>query len=300
MKGSEEATDAGPELHKGLGPLEQFDTNDDGSADTEDFLPDSGVGGTPMPHTLDIAKQVLDDQGRPDARKLILVVTDGLPDYNLPGSSSIPYSVTDPDTGDTYEQNGTYNTDSGSGGDSDCTELNETEGVADDIKAGGIDILAVGIGIGDTDCDPDEDGNPIGGDTFLECRVAGLAGSSPSNCAPDQFFDPDDDPEFDSLDDVSLAIAQQLTGSDGTGEQVIFRGTLRDAETALTGEGIALDWNPETEERAPYPAFATHCFGFAWWVPRDVGNHIQSDKATFDLAFYAEQARNNDSPGQTI
>jgi hypothetical protein len=44
----------------------------------------------------------------------------------------------------------------------------------------------------------------------------------------------------------------------------------------------------------------THCFGLAWWVPEDVGNEIQSDSASFDLGFYAEQCRNNDNPGQSL
>jgi hypothetical protein len=36
---------------------------------------------------------------------------------------------------------------------------------------------------------------------------------------------------------------------------------------------------------------------FAWWVPVDHGNEIQSDSATFDLGLYAEQCRHNDGSG---
>jgi hypothetical protein len=36
---------------------------------------------------------------------------------------------------------------------------------------------------------------------------------------------------------------------------------------------------------------------FAWWVPVDHGNEIQSDSATFDLGIYAEQCRHNDGSG---
>jgi predicted ribosomally synthesized peptide with SipW-like signal peptide len=37
-----------------------------------------------------------------------------------------------------------------------------------------------------------------------------------------------------------------------------------------------------------------HCVGFAWWLPVDHANEIQTDSVTFDLGFYAEQCRHND------
>jgi len=51
--------------------------------------------------------------------------------------------------------------------------------------------------------------------------------------------------------------------------------------------------------------FPTACFrgetdfsaAFAWWVPVDHGNEIQSDSAEFDLGFYTEQCRHNDGSG---
>lgn len=39
-----------------------------------------------------------------------------------------------------------------------------------------------------------------------------------------------------------------------------------------------------------------HCVAFAWWVPREVGSEIQSDRYKFSIGFRAEQCRNNDSP----
>jgi predicted ribosomally synthesized peptide with SipW-like signal peptide len=39
-----------------------------------------------------------------------------------------------------------------------------------------------------------------------------------------------------------------------------------------------------------------HCVALAWWVPRDVGNEIQSDTYEFDVTFRTEQCRNNDDP----
>lgn len=39
-----------------------------------------------------------------------------------------------------------------------------------------------------------------------------------------------------------------------------------------------------------------HCVALAWWLPRDVGNEVQSDTYTFDVTFRTEQCRNNDDP----
>ncbi|WP_257299627.1 SipW-dependent-type signal peptide-containing protein [Haloarchaeobius sp. FL176] len=53
--------------------------------------------------------------------------------------------------------------------------------------------------------------------------------------------------------------------------------------------------------------FPTACFRgggsvyngvFAWWLPVDHGNEIQSDSATFTLGLYTEQCRHNDGSGQ--
>jgi predicted ribosomally synthesized peptide with SipW-like signal peptide len=44
------------------------------------------------------------------------------------------------------------------------------------------------------------------------------------------------------------------------------------------------------------PLCPEHCVGLAWWVPRDVGNEIQSDTYQFDLTFRTEQCRHNDNP----
>jgi predicted ribosomally synthesized peptide with SipW-like signal peptide len=52
-------------------------------------------------------------------------------------------------------------------------------------------------------------------------------------------------------------------------------------------------------------SFPTACFrgetdfsaAFAWWVPVDHGNEIQSDSVEFDLGFYTEQCRHNDGSG---
>jgi predicted ribosomally synthesized peptide with SipW-like signal peptide len=277
-----------PVLQKGMGPLSQFDTDGDDNANVGEFLPDVGYGNTPMPYALDLARKVLQDQGRGDARQVILLVTDGLPDYVGSGDSTLPYIVEDSGTGDTYTSD---EYDGSSNGSTTCTELDETGGVADDIKGEGIDILGVGIALGDTDCD---DGGIVAGDTFLQCQVTGLA-PTPNTCEPNQFFDVDN---YDDLEDVAEDIGMQLVGGDATGEQVIFRGTLREAETLLTdGNGFPLDADRDTAGRQCFQPWQTHCFGFSWWLPYDVGNHVQSDKAGFDIGFYTEQCRHNDGSG---
>ncbi|MFD1644434.1 VWA domain-containing protein [Haloarchaeobius litoreus] len=285
-----------PVLQKGMGPLSQFDEDNDGDADVGESLPEQGNGNTPMPHALDLARKVLQDQGRGDARQVILLVTDGLPDYVSSGPT-VPYTVEDPDTGDTYTSE---NYDGNSDGASSCTELDETGDVADDIKGEGIDILGVGIDIGDTSCqEEDDDGNlvTIAGDTFLQCRVTGLA-PSPDTCEPNQFFDVDD---YADLEDVAEDIGMQLVGGDATGEQIIFRGTLREAETLLTdGNGYPLDADRDTEGRQCFQPWQTHCFGFSWCLPYDVGNHVQSDEAGFDIGFYTEQCRHNDGEQEAV
>ncbi|WP_336036689.1 SipW-dependent-type signal peptide-containing protein [Halobacterium yunchengense] len=40
-----------------------------------------------------------------------------------------------------------------------------------------------------------------------------------------------------------------------------------------------------------------HYLGFAWWLPTDVGNEVQTDSVRFDLGFHAEQCRHNDAGG---
>jgi len=295
---TEDVQSAGLTLRESLGPLENFDDDDDGNADIGDLFPDAGEGGTPTPHAIDVGSLILEDGGRSDARQILLLVTDGNPDFN-PGQM---YSAGG------FTQSLSYSSDSGSDNESTCKELEETDRAADFAESKGIEILVTGIDIGTTNCDVDGttllDSADIGsglieGDTFLRQRIASSI---------NQFFDADN---FSNLDAVTDAIAQQLVGGGGNGDEVIFTGTLREAETLLTkndGLGIPLDGDRDTPfdeetgdgEREPFPPFTTACFGFAWWVPTEVGNEIQSDRATFDLSFYAEQSRNNEDPGQSF
>jgi predicted ribosomally synthesized peptide with SipW-like signal peptide len=92
-------------------------------------------------------------------------------------------------------------------------------------------------------------------------------------------------------------------------EEVFLEGTLREVLTELSsGNGVPLDGDqgddfdeiggdPTASTRGCFSAGDTHYLGFEWWIPTEVGNEIQSDTATFDLGFYAEQCRNNDGSG---
>jgi predicted ribosomally synthesized peptide with SipW-like signal peptide len=94
-------------------------------------------------------------------------------------------------------------------------------------------------------------------------------------------------------------------------EQVFRRGTLaEDLEALSAGQGIPLDGDLATdfdELAGDDAAVARECFepetshyvGFAWWVPPEVGNEIQTDSVSFDLGFYTEQCRHNDGSGVT-
>jgi len=78
-------------------------------------------------------------------------------------------------------------------------------------------------------------------------------------------------------------------------------GSLRDVLEALgSGKGLGLGGDISAEDgggmgpRNCFSAETEHSVAFAWWVPIDHGNEIQTDTVTFDLSFYTEQCRHND------
>jgi predicted ribosomally synthesized peptide with SipW-like signal peptide len=253
-------------------------------------FPDDPVNAnaTPMPAALDIGRQLLTNEGRPDAKKVIVLVTDGGPNYagDGPGGSTTEFSG----SGHPY----TTTLDNGDGGSNISSgEQDETVSIAEDIYASEeYEIYTVGI----TD-DP-------GLDTFLATGVA--------QPGPDNHFNVS--ANFDGINVAAEELANAVTGQ----EEVIFRGTLRETLEALQandGRGIPLDRGLDTEfyetsyqgEEGPDPeddpdrecfmGSNTYCFGFAWWLPIDHGNEVQGDSATFDLGFYTEQCRHNDGAG---
>ena len=85
-------------------------------------------------------------------------------------------------------------------------------------------------------------------------------------------------------------------------------GSLRSVLTQLaSGNGVGLSGDISAEEGGGTgrDCFSsgdgedgtTHSVAFAWWVPTDHGNEIQTDSVTFDLSFYTEQCRHNDGSG---
>ena len=67
--------------------------------------------------------------------------------------------------------------------------------------------------------------------------------------------------------------------------------------TALNGDIPAEEGGGAAGARNCFSGGTEHSVVFAWWVPVDHGNEIQSDSATFDLGLYAEQCRHNDGSG---
>ncbi|QKY16514.1 VWA domain-containing protein [Halorubrum sp. CBA1229] len=98
-------------------------------------------------------------------------------------------------------------------------------------------------------------------------------------------------PDPADLDTVYAEIAQIVLA----GELKILSGTMSEVFAELA-DGEALDGNRQEEGRQPYPGATTQCIGFEWTLPAEVGNEIQTDSVSFDLAVYAEQSRHNDNP----
>jgi len=297
-----------------LGDVSRF-TNGGPLDPPGDLLPDSGDGNTAMPGGLDLARMILNDtannESRPDSRKVIILISDGAPDYADfsgedpdPTNNYVEYEVTH--DGDSYISN---SFDAGSGtGTSTQDEKDETAALASDIHTGptgwpphsipgnqtdfdgddGVDILAVGI-------TPDPN-DPL--NAYLQNRIA---------TTPNDFYSTEFGPD---LEETAAQIVDDLVVT-GEGEEVFFTGTLGELCSELTandGRGIPLDGDRDTsydefgdpedaDARQCFDASATHCFGLSWWVPLDHGNEIQSDGVEFDLGFYTEQCRHNDGSG---
>jgi hypothetical protein len=118
--------------------------------------------------------------------------------------------------------------------------------------------------------------------------------------------------DFDDLGAVADALVQDLVMA----EEVFFRGSLRAALDRLGSTapdssvpGIPLDGAPgdgydeiqgdaTDPTRDCFPDSTTQYIGFAWYLPVDHANEIQTDSVSFDLGFYTEQCRHNDGAGQ--
>jgi hypothetical protein len=100
--------------------------------------------------------------------------------------------------------------------------------------------------------------------------------------------------EVDSPHDVDNDTAIELSGE----QAIVARGTLGEVLTSLQeGHGIPLDADSRGPPRDCFPNSTTRYVGFAWWLPVDHANEIQTDRVQFDLGFYTEQCRHNDGSG---
>ena len=263
-------------------------------------LPSLSYGGnTPMPGAIDIADQVLDDQGRPDALPVVVVVTDGGPNYGE-SVSDPSYSASVGGSSYSAPRGPGFSADDGSPGydNNDSTsstvtedEQDETALVADAVKAGpdGSRIAVLNISPGTTELGGGRDLSD-----YLEDEIASAG-----------FYNEIPVSNFAAVaDDIAAEVVVQ--------EEVFFNGSLRTALTALEGNegrGVPLDGDrattfdeladPEDDpNRDPFTgAGVTHCVGFQWWLPVNHANQIQGDTVGFDIGFYAEQSRHNTGVG---
>ena len=144
-----------------------------------------------------------------------------------------------------------------------------------------------------------------------------LRSASENGLTEPEADDPDEGEGVELLDVVQAAVWID-DGGDGPGgnedgnnyqngtEEPLVVGSIAEV-LGMLGEsnlGAALNGNIPAEEgggavdaRNCFSANTVHSLVFAWWVPVDHGNEIQSDSATFDLGLYAEQCRHNDGSG---
>ncbi|WP_435364373.1 VWA domain-containing protein [Haloarchaeobius sp. DYHT-AS-18] len=168
------------------------------------------------------------------------------------------------------------------------------------------------------------------GDDATATTLQSIASSS------DDFFD---DADIDNIEQVFAQIAQAIVGEkcflsgslrdtlrvlsssapnsgvagvplDGNraeGSFVEVGGDDTDSD-GVPDENLTLDPAASTDIVADEPTAAgrdcyanseTQHIGFAWWLPVDHANEIQTDSVSFDLGFYTEQCRHNDGAGQT-
>jgi len=146
-----------------------------------------------------------------------------------------------------------------------------------------------------------------------------LQSASENGVTEPEADDPDEEEGVVELLDVVQAAVWIDDGGDGPGgnedgnnyqnggESPLAIGSLRDVlgmDGELTGSnGTALNGDIPAEDGGGmsdlncFSGDTEHSIVFAWWVPVDHGNEIQSDSATFDLGLYTEQCRHNDGSG---
>jgi len=143
-----------------------------------------------------------------------------------------------------------------------------------------------------------------------------LRAASENGTTEPEADDPDEESGVVELLDTIRAALWVDDGGDGPGgnadgnnfqnadETPLVVGTLRDVlGVGAGGSGAVLNAGLNGDLPAAqgggtgrncFSAETTHSLVFAWWLPVDHGNEVQSDGVRFDLGLYAEQCRHND------
>jgi predicted ribosomally synthesized peptide with SipW-like signal peptide len=227
----------------------------------------------------------------------------------LPANNAWLIAVDDPDQ---FLENTQYESYNDAEGDLVCTEDGGASSQADDAPKPVIELDDVKPGdFGEITFD------------FILCDNPGyvwlngdLQSASENGITEPEADDPDEEDGVVELLDVVKAAVWIDDGGDGPGgnadgnnyqndgETIFETGSLREVLGLIDGNnGTALTGNMNAEqgggtgEQGCFSADTVHSVAFAWWVPVDHGNEIQSDTATFDLGFYTEQCRHNDGSG---
>ncbi|MFW5919486.1 MAG: VWA domain-containing protein [Halanaeroarchaeum sp.] len=250
-------------------------------------------GNTPMPGALDIADQALynDANARDGAEKLIVMFTDGGPNYENTSYTTDDYTAPRDDSADWSAEpdDDTYDNED-IGNQVTEGEMDETALVASSVRDGGTDIATIFVGGAEQDSMTDDAIDAYGDlPSYMEQYIASEPGQALQV------------PDIGDLEDL----AESLVAEVATAETVLFVGTLRQALDTLSSAepGLPLQGDIPAEEgggtgeQGCFDNSTTHYIGFEWWLPIDHANEIQTDSVSFDLGFYTEQCRHNDGSG---
>jgi predicted ribosomally synthesized peptide with SipW-like signal peptide len=123
---------------------------------------------------------------------------------------------------------------------------------------------------------------------------------------------PDNNPGFNWFEINDDGTTTNLGGGGPTsdlstdyGDDAVILGMAAGRGTLGGGDVLDVYYRNPSVGGESVGSFPTACFrgetefsaAFAWWVPVDHGNEIQSDSVEFDLGFYTEQCRHNDGSG---
>lgn len=122
--------------------------------------------------------------------------------------------------------------------------------------------------------------------------------------AEDGDADSSDPPDVELLDAVQAAVWVDDGDNYQDGEVIVLSGSLRTVLGELqAGPGLALGGNVDSGDTLGRNCFShdkagsgtadAHSVSFAWWLPVDTGNEVQTDSVVFDLGLYTEQCRHN-------